>query len=108
MCDCRLCSDDRRRDAIVARADVLELKALIHELREDLANTEGDLNYHHAIQDGSWPSAAEFAAGILRKVQARAASRAAIADAAASQAQPEGPGCHLVTHRTTDAPQGSY
>ena len=66
-CQCKLCKEHRRVQAIKATGSMDELRALIDELEECLANVEADDEYYCAILDGSWPSAREIAQGIIER-----------------------------------------
>lgn len=55
-CDCKHCKRSIRIDLILNEGSNDQLKALVHELLNDLRQVEEDLNYHQAILDGSWPS----------------------------------------------------
>lgn len=66
-CQCSHCTESRAWNEIVARGDVAELRALIEELRNRLAETEEDLSYHEAILEGSWPSSYEQLERVMGK-----------------------------------------
>ncbi len=70
-CDCYLCRDDRRYDAVIERGDVAELHGLIGELREELCNLGFEHSIDNAILNASWPSARDCAERILRLCNAR-------------------------------------
>jgi hypothetical protein len=65
MCECRLCVNDRNRNAIVERGNVEEMRSLIYDLRLELDCAELDLNVNACILDGSWPQAREYGERII-------------------------------------------
>jgi hypothetical protein len=70
-CNCELCATGKRIDETCKRGDVGELTALVRELWERCGDLGFDLDYHKAIQDGSWPFARECAQAIIRRVDER-------------------------------------
>lgn len=58
-CNCPSCVDYRKWNAIVTRGEVKELRELIEELRNRLADVEEDLSIKNVILDGDWPTSYE-------------------------------------------------
>lgn len=59
-CNCQHCIDSRKWDAILARGDIGELRVLVEELRNRLADAEEDLSIKKEVLKGDWPSAYEY------------------------------------------------
>lgn len=70
-CECKLCSDHRRVQRIKKRGNVDKMRTLIDELEERLFMSEFELEVDEAILAGTWPSAKEYALGILEKCAKR-------------------------------------
>ena len=68
-CNCDLCKEDGRVDAIIAARDVDELIKLVNQQRNTIANIDNDLDYHKCIINGSWPSAVEILGKALERAR---------------------------------------
>lgn len=68
-CDCPWCTRNRVWDEIVASRDTEALLKLIVELRNELCETEEDLEYRKAILSGSWPTALEQLEEALKRAK---------------------------------------
>jgi hypothetical protein len=68
-CNCDICKEDERVDAIIAARDVDELIKLVNQQRDKMANIDDDLDYHKCILNGSWPSAVEILGKALERAK---------------------------------------
>ena len=69
MCDCPVCKQGRRIEAIRLRGDVKEMSSLIIELQDLLLNMATDNERYTAILAGEWPNSEKYLREALKKIQ---------------------------------------
>jgi hypothetical protein len=74
-CECEICTEHRKGDAIIATGDFNAIIKLCRDLQDSLACEGEDRCYYEAIVDGSWENADEVIAMYRKNPKARKPSR---------------------------------
>lgn len=70
-CNCHFCKLHRRMNRTMHSGSHQQKNALILELMDLWCHTDADLNYEHAVADGSWPTAVEVLERRLENAKAK-------------------------------------